>query len=94
MSYRITEQALRETPPPPDCAKLKALLDEKLAAYNLATNGGAIRAVTDSDGSRIEYMSPNAQRLLQDIQLLQASYAACLAGCSTPVMTRPINYLF
>jgi hypothetical protein len=79
---------------PTDCAAIKALLDEKLAQYNLATGGGGIRSVQDSDTSRIEYNAPNAQRLLQDIQLLQAQYAACIAGTSPAVLTKPINFVF
>lgn len=78
---------------PTDCAAIKALLDEKLAAYNLASGGGAIRSVTDSDTSRIEYMSPNMERLMKDIQLLQAQYAACTAGTQA-ALTKPINFVF
>lgn len=79
---------------PSDCAAIKALLDEKLAAYNLASGGGSVRSVTDSDTSRIEYMSPNMDRLMKDIQLLQAQYAACLAGTQPAVLTKPINFVF
>lgn len=78
---------------PTDCAGIKAALEDKLAQYNLATGGGGIRSVTDSDTSRVEYNAPNAQRLMQDIQLLQAMYSSCIAGTSA-VMTRPINFLF
>lgn len=78
---------------PTDCAAIKALLDEKLAAYNLAAGGGSIRAVTDSDNSRVEYMSPNMDRLMKDIQLLQAQYAACIGGQSA-VVTKPVNFVF
>jgi hypothetical protein len=79
---------------PTNCADIKARLEEKLAAYHLATSGGGIRSVQDSDTSRIEYQSPNAERLMRDIQLLQAMYTACLAGTAPAVMTKPINYLF
>ena len=76
-----------------DCAAIKAALDEKLEAYNLAASGGAIRSIQDSDTSRVEYQGASLDRLMKDIQLLQAQYAACLAG-GAPAMTRPINFVF
>ena len=78
---------------PTDCAAIKEALEEKLAQYNLATGGGGIRSVQDSDSSRIEYNAPNAQRLMQDIQMLQAAYAACV-GQTAAAMTKPINFIF
>lgn len=78
---------------PTDCAGIKQALEDKIAQYNLATGGGGIRSVQDSDTSRIEYNAPNAQRLMQDIQLLQAAYAACVGGAAAQ-MTKPINFVF
>lgn len=75
------------------CAEIKAELDSALAAYKRLTEGGALRVVQDSDGSRVEYTAANSSRLLQRIQLLQAQYDACLAGTST-VVTQPLQFFF
>lgn len=76
-----------------DCAAIKAKLDSALDAYTRLTQGGAIRVVQDSDGSRVEYTAANAGRLYANIALLQAQYDACIAGVPASV-TRPVNFLF
>lgn len=80
--------------PADDCSAIKALLDERLKAYNDAMTGGQVRSIQDSDTSRVEYNSPNMDRLMKDIQLLQAQYAACLGQTVSPAMTKPINFIF
>lgn len=76
------------------CAELLTRLNAAKAALIGVQNGGAIRAITDSDGSRIEYTSANPARLISYVALLQAMYDACIAGTSPPVVTRPVNFFF
>lgn len=75
------------------CADILARLNAAKAALAGAQQGGAIRSVTDTDGSRIEYTAANPGRLVSYIALLQAQYDACISG-TTPVVTRPVNFFF
>jgi hypothetical protein len=76
-----------------DCAEIKTRLDSARAAYDRLINGGAIRVVQDSDGSRVEYTAANSGKLYAYIALLEAQYAGCVAGTS-PVATRPLQFFF
>ncbi len=76
-----------------DCAAIKTQLDAALAALTALQNGAAVRSITDSDGSRIEYQSSNMSALASRVALLQAQYDACIAGSGT-VVTRPVNFYF
>jgi hypothetical protein len=76
-----------------DCAAIKAKLDAKIAVLDRLVSGAGVRAVQDSDGSRIEYSLPNINALREQIALLQAEYDACLKGTPS-VLTRPIQFVF
>jgi hypothetical protein len=75
------------------CAEIKSRLDAAQAAYDALLAGGAVRSITDSDGSRIEYTSANLPSLVSRLALLTAQYNACLAGTGT-VVTKPVNFFF
>lgn len=76
-----------------DCAAIKSQLDAANAALTALQNGAAVRSITDSDGSRIEYQSTDIGKLMSRVALLQAQYDACLAGTGA-VVTRPVNFYF
>lgn len=76
-----------------DCAAIKTQLDEALALYNRLIAGGGVRAIQDSDGSRIEYSVPNINRLYQRVAYLQAQYDACVNG-GVAAVTRPLTFIF
>lgn len=75
------------------CAEIKTRLDAAKAAFEGLIAGGAVRSITDADGSRIEYTAANLPSLRSYISLLEAQYAACTGGTSA-VPARPINYFF
>jgi hypothetical protein len=77
-----------------DCAAIKALLDQAIAARTLIATGGSVRSVTDSDGSRVEYNAAKMSDLNALIAKLQAEYDACNAGSVGVVATRPTNFFF
>lgn len=76
-----------------NCATIKSRLDAAQAALEGLIAGGAVRSVTDSDGSRIEYTSANLPSLRSYIALLQAQYDACIGGTAA-VVTKPVNFFF
>lgn len=76
-----------------DCAAIKSRLDAAQAALEGLIAGGAVRSVTDSDGSRIEYTAASLPSLRSYIALLMAQYNACIAGTGT-VVTKPVNFFF
>ena len=76
-----------------DCAAIKSRLDAAQAALEGLIAGGAIRSITDSDGSRIEDTSAQLPSLRSYIALLMAQYNACIAGTGT-VVTKPVNFFF
>jgi len=76
----------------PDCAALKDELDKARATYERLIAPG-VRSVTDSDGSRIEYTTGNAEAYRERLQLLQAAYDACISGKGA-ALTTPINFIF
>lgn len=79
----------------PDCAEIKLRLDYARNTLDRVMTGGAVRSVTDSDGSIIVYTAADPSRLISYIALLQAQYDSCTLGVpSTPIVTRPINFLF
>jgi hypothetical protein len=59
-----------------DCTALKQQLDNALAILDRMMQPG-VRAVQDSDGSRIEYSLGNLQAWKQKVALLQAEYDRC-----------------
>lgn len=75
-----------------DCASIKTDLDAAKAVLDRMMAPG-IRAVQDSDGSRIEYTVGNLNAQREKVALLQAQYDACVSGKRT-AMTRPINFVF
>lgn len=75
------------------CVQILTRLNAARAALDAVINGGAIRSITDTDGSRVEYTSANSSKLVSYIALLQAQYDACIGGTST-VVTRPVNFFF
>lgn len=76
-----------------DCNEILTRLEAARAALDAALKGGAVRSVTDSDGSRIEYTAANTSNLVSYIALLQAQYDACIGGTGA-VVSRPVNYFF
>lgn len=76
-----------------DCAAIKSRLDAAQAALEGLIAGGAVRSVTDSDGSRIEYTAAKLSDLRSYIALLTAQYNACIGGTGT-VVTKPVNFFF
>lgn len=75
-----------------DCASIKIELDAATAILDRLIQPG-VRAVQDSDGSRIEYTMGNVNAQKAKVALLQAQYDACVNG-SRVAMTRPINFIF
>lgn len=76
-----------------DCSAILTRLNFARAALDTAMAGGAIRAVTDSDGSRIEYTAASPARLLTYISRLQAEYDMCI-GAPITAATKPLTFLF
>jgi len=76
------------------CPEIYTRLLSARAALDGLMKGGAVRAITDTDGSRIEYTSANPGRLISYVALLEAQYAACIGGTSPPVVTRPVQFFF
>lgn len=76
-----------------DCAAIKRDLDAAIAALSGLQSGAAVRSITDSDGSRIEYQSGDIASLRTRVALLQAQYDACIGGL-TPMLTRPVQFFF
>jgi hypothetical protein len=75
-----------------DCAAIKDELDKARATYERLIAPG-VRSVMDSDGSRIEYSTGNAEYYREKVQMLQAAYNACLSGRGA-ALTTPINFIF
>ncbi len=75
------------------CPEILVRLTEARTALSALLRGGAVRAIQDTDGSRIEYTSANPSRLVSYVALLEAQYAACLTGTPT-VVTRPVQFFF
>lgn len=75
------------------CADIKAKLDAKQAVLDRLVSGTGIRAVQDTDGSRVEYSQGNVDLLKEQIALLQAQYQACVDGRGAAI-TRPLNFIF
>jgi len=75
-----------------DCAAIKDELDKARATYERLIAPG-VRSVMDSDGSRIEYTTGNAEYYRERVQLLQAAYDACIGGRGA-ALTTPINFIF
>lgn len=69
------------------------LLRQADLAYSQIRFGGAVRAVQDQNGERIEYTSANAASLLAYMKVLQAQCtdytALALAGAQ-----KPMKYFF
>jgi len=76
-----------------DCADILRRLNAAKAALELVNTTGQVRAITDTDGSRIEYSIQRPQNLVSYVALLQAQYDACIAGTAT-IVTRPVNFFF
>jgi 4-hydroxy-L-threonine phosphate dehydrogenase PdxA len=77
-----------------DCSAIKAQLDEANRAYDSISNGAQVVVIVDAFRSRVEYGRANMPELKVKIALLEAQYAACLAGKPRAVMTRPIQFWF
>jgi len=75
-----------------DCAKIKDELDKARATYEKLIAPG-VRSVWDSDGSRIEYSTGNAEYYRERVRNLQAAYDACIGGRGA-ALTTPINFIF
>lgn len=65
-----------------NCADLKQKLDDALAVLDRMMQPG-VRAVQDSDGSRIEYTLGNLQAWKQKVAMLQAEYDRCCRYCAS-----------
>lgn len=58
-----------------DIADIKARLQKARDAYESLMLGGQARAITDSDGSKVEYTAANVNSLLKYIRLLEIQLA-------------------
>lgn len=77
-----------------DCAIIKAQLDEAKRAYDSISNGQQVVVIVDAFRSRVEYARANMGELKAKIGLLEAQYAACVAGNPRAALTRPIQFWF
>lgn len=75
-----------------DCTSIKTELDAARLVLDRLIQPG-VRAVQDSDGSRIEYTLGNLNAQREKVALLQAQYDACVGGTRV-ALTRPISFLF
>lgn len=63
------------------------------AWFDINTNG-AVRAVTDQNGERIEYSTANRAGLLSMIQRLQSQCTTYTSVALGPCQARPMKFLF
>lgn len=73
-----------------NCAALKAELDAAKAVLDRMMQPG-IRAVQDSDGSRIEYSLGNVAAYQQKVAALQMQYDSC---CGRRLVSGPLRPIF